>query len=137
MSGRSCQRGLEMKRILACVVVCLLLPFTVAAQEAAEKCPADGRRKIEERFTAGEHVDRSAQLWTDGFRVLVDRLWPRGIKKEKAALDAWTRELAPSTSLRQWFGHDPKRFAEFGKRYRAELGESAEAIEALRQRTQQ
>jgi uncharacterized protein YeaO (DUF488 family) len=57
----------------------------------------------------------------DGYRVLIDRLWPRGIRRERAALDAWERELAPSTALRQWFGHEPARFAEFRRRYIEEL----------------
>jgi uncharacterized protein YeaO (DUF488 family) len=58
---------------------------------------------------------------TDGFRVLVDRLWPRGKKKADLRLDAWVKEIAPSTELRKWFGHDPKRWPEFCKRYKAEL----------------
>jgi len=57
----------------------------------------------------------------DGYRVLVDRLWPRGVKKEEAAIDDWQKELAPSTALRKWFGHDPERWNEFQKKYRAEL----------------
>ena len=57
----------------------------------------------------------------DGHRVLVDRLWPRGVSKERAHLDAWLRDLAPSTELRRWFGHDPERWAEFQKRYHKEL----------------
>ena len=57
----------------------------------------------------------------DGKRILIDRLWPRGVSKEKAGLDAWQKELAPSTALRQWFGHDPEKWAEFKKRYRKEL----------------
>ncbi len=57
----------------------------------------------------------------DGFRILVDRLWPRGVSKEKAQLDLWLKEVAPSTELRKAFGHDPKRFAEFSKRYEEEL----------------
>lgn len=57
----------------------------------------------------------------DGFRVLVDRLWPRGKKKADLRLDAWTKDIAPSTELRKWFGHDPKRWLEFCKRYRNEL----------------
>lgn len=55
------------------------------------------------------------------YRVLVDRLWPRGVSKERAALDRWAREVAPSTELRRWYGHDPDRFDEFARRYRAEL----------------
>ncbi len=57
----------------------------------------------------------------DGYRVLVDRLWPRGISKDRAALDLWCKEAAPSPELRVWFGHDPAKFGEFGRRYRAEL----------------
>lgn len=68
----------------------------------------------------------------DGFRVLVDRLWPRGLKKEAAALDAWHRELAPSDALRRWFGHDVARWPEFRRRYVAELRDKGEALEALR-----
>ncbi|MGQ0555819.1 MAG: DUF488 domain-containing protein [Nitrospiraceae bacterium] len=58
---------------------------------------------------------------SDGFRVLVDRLWPRGISKEAAKLDLWLPDLGPSTSLRKWFNHDPARWAEFQRRYHAEL----------------
>ena len=58
---------------------------------------------------------------TDGTRVLVDRLWPRGITKSGAGIDLWLKDLAPSTELRQWFGHDPEKWPEFQKKYRAEL----------------
>ncbi len=58
---------------------------------------------------------------TDGYRILVDRLWPRGISKEKAALDEWFKTIAPTKELRQWFGHDPEKYAEFKTRYIAEL----------------
>ena len=58
---------------------------------------------------------------TDGFRVLVDRLWPRGVSKERAHLDLWLKEIAPSDALRKWFGHDPQRWTEFKTRYRKEL----------------
>jgi uncharacterized protein YeaO (DUF488 family) len=57
----------------------------------------------------------------DGYRVLVDRLWPRGVSKEKAALDSWMKEIAPSPELRVWFGHKPERFEEFSARYKSEL----------------
>jgi uncharacterized protein YeaO (DUF488 family) len=69
----------------------------------------------------------------DGYRVLVDRLWPRGITKQRAALDAWLLELAPSGALRTWFGHDPKRWAEFRRRYRAELRAQSAKLTQLRQ----
>lgn len=68
----------------------------------------------------------------DGTRILIDRLWPRGIKKEVLALDQWDKELAPSTELRQWFGHDPARWAEFQQRYAEELRTHAPALDALR-----
>ncbi len=73
----------------------------------------------------------------DGARVLVDRLWPRGLRKDAAALDHWCREVAPSTELRKWYGHDPARFAEFAERYRSELDdpEHAAALTALRRLT--
>jgi uncharacterized protein YeaO (DUF488 family) len=57
----------------------------------------------------------------DGFRVLVDRLWPRGLSKEKLKIDAWMKEIAPSAELRKWYGHQPEKWPEFRKRYRAEL----------------
>ena len=73
----------------------------------------------------------------DGYRVLVDRLWPRGISKERARLDEWARELAPSADLRTWFGHDPERFAEFGRRYRTELATHGEKVDELRRRARE
>ena len=71
----------------------------------------------------------------DGTRVLVDRLWPRGLSKERARVDAWLKEVAPSDELRQWFGHDPDKFAEFRKRYEAELASESgkEAVTKLRE----
>ena len=71
----------------------------------------------------------------DGRRVLVDRLWPRGLSKERARLDDWCREIAPSTELRKWYDHDPDRYVEFARRYRAELDdpERAAALAHLRE----
>lgn len=63
----------------------------------------------------------------DGSRVLVDRLWPRGVSKSGARLDEWCKDVAPSTELRKWYGHDPALFDEFARRYRAELEQSAPA----------
>ena len=68
----------------------------------------------------------------DGARVLVDRLWPRGVRKERAELTLWLKDIAPSDELRRWFGHDPARFAEFSRRYRAELTANSEAVDRLR-----
>ena len=67
----------------------------------------------------------------DGYRILVDRLWPRGFTKEKAALDLWLKEIAPSTELRKWFGHDPEKWKEFQKKYRIELKQNKEALDRL------
>ncbi len=64
----------------------------------------------------------------DGTRVLVDRLWPRGLRKENVVLTLWLKEIAPSPDLRKWFGHDPARWAEFSRRYRAELARNDEAV---------
>nr|WP_276535753.1 DUF488 family protein [Mammaliicoccus lentus] len=70
----------------------------------------------------------------DNVRVLVDRVWPRGISKEKANLDHWIKEIAPTDSLRKWFGHDPKKFDSFKKKYKEELksGEQKEALDQLK-----
>ncbi len=70
----------------------------------------------------------------DGYRVLVDRLWPRGVSRDRARLDEWARELAPSSELRRWFGHDPERYDEFRRRYTEELAAHAEKLDELRER---
>jgi uncharacterized protein YeaO (DUF488 family) len=70
----------------------------------------------------------------DGYRVLVDRLWPRGVSKQQAKLDEWEKELPPSSELRAWFGHDPGRFAEFRRRYIDELRANAPRLTELRRR---
>lgn len=73
----------------------------------------------------------------DGIRILVDRVWPRGVTKKRARIDAWLKEVAPSTSLRKWFGHDPARWNKFRKQYRVELKQSSqfEALNTLAQRS--
>lgn len=68
----------------------------------------------------------------DGLRILVDRLWPRGLSKSALKFDAWPRALAPSTALRKWYGHDPQLFTEFRRRYRDELAAHADELAALR-----
>jgi uncharacterized protein YeaO (DUF488 family) len=68
----------------------------------------------------------------DGVRILIDRLWPRGLSKATLKFDAWPRELAPSTELRRWYGHDPERFAEFRRRYKAELDARSDEVAGLR-----
>jgi uncharacterized protein YeaO (DUF488 family) len=74
---------------------------------------------------------------TDGWRVLIDRLWPRGVSRARAQLDAWDKDLAPSTELRQWFGHDPQRFEQFRRRYIDELRDHGPQLEALRRRARE
>lgn len=69
---------------------------------------------------------------SDGVRVLVDRIWPRGVSKAEAKIDQWRKEIAPTTGLRKWFGHDPARWAEFKHRYFAELKAQGEALDELR-----
>ncbi len=69
---------------------------------------------------------------SDGKRILVERLWPRGITKEEAGLDAWAKDVSPSPELRKWYAHDPEKWPEFQKRYRAELEANGEAVEELR-----
>jgi uncharacterized protein YeaO (DUF488 family) len=73
----------------------------------------------------------------DGKRILVDRLWPRGLAKAKAGVDLWLKEIAPSTELRKWFGHDPFKWKEFEARYRAELKTKKEELLQLRQEAAQ
>lgn len=70
---------------------------------------------------------------SDGFRILVDRLWPRGLSKEKAQVDLWLKDIAPSNELRKWFGHDPAKWIEFQSRYKQELEDKQEVLEELKQ----
>jgi uncharacterized protein YeaO (DUF488 family) len=74
---------------------------------------------------------------SDGYRVLIDRLWPRGVSKQQAKVDEWQKELAPSTELRQWFGHEPDRFAEFRRRYVGELRGQRPRLAELRRRARE
>jgi uncharacterized protein YeaO (DUF488 family) len=74
---------------------------------------------------------------SDGYRVLIDRIWPRGVTREDAHLDEWARELAPSSELRTWFGHDPARFEEFQRRYTEELAHQDEKLRELRRRARE
>jgi uncharacterized protein YeaO (DUF488 family) len=71
---------------------------------------------------------------SDGYRVLIDRLWPRGVSRERAKLNEWERELSPSTELRRWFGHEPSRFEEFRRRYVEELRGQRSRLTELRRR---
>ena len=73
----------------------------------------------------------------DGFRILVDRLWPRGLTKEKAKVDLWLKEIAPSDQLRKWYAHDPKKWAEFKKKYSNELGQKRDPIDQIIKKTKE
>lgn len=74
---------------------------------------------------------------SDGRRILVDRVWPRGVKKEQAKIDLWLKGIAPSTELRKWFGHDPEKWDEFRERYRSELRKNREAVQVLKRELEQ
>lgn len=74
---------------------------------------------------------------SDGYRILIDRLWPRGVSRDQAKLDDWDKELPPSTELRQWFGHEPARFEEFRRRYLDELRDQRPRLAALRRRARE
>jgi len=80
---------------------------------------AKGGNKVGQAFRLKRVYDPAER--EDGLRVLVDRLWPRGMRKEEARVDIWMKDIAPSPALRQWFGHRPERFEEFGRRYQEEL----------------
>jgi uncharacterized protein YeaO (DUF488 family) len=71
---------------------------------------------------------------SDGQRILVDRLWPRGLSKKRVAIDAWMKELAPSAALRRWFAHDPRKWVEFQKRYKVELRTQSELLDKIAKR---
>jgi uncharacterized protein YeaO (DUF488 family) len=85
----------------------------------------NGRIRLKRAYEAAEP--------TDGLRVLVDRLWPRGLRKEEAGVDLWLKEIAPSTELRRWFGHDPARWEVFRRKYQEELQERPELLRTLRE----
>jgi uncharacterized protein YeaO (DUF488 family) len=90
-----------------------------------EKIPARGIRLKRAYLPAAAN---------DGTRILVDRLWPRGVRKSDAAIDVWIKSIAPSTALRKWFGHDPARWPEFRRRYAAELRDHPDELAELRAR---
>jgi uncharacterized protein YeaO (DUF488 family) len=92
--------------------------------------PADAKTHVDVRLKRA--YDSPAA--TDGYRVLIDRLWPRGVARQRAKLNEWDQELAPSTALRQWFAHEPGRFAEFRRRYIEELRDQRPRLAELRRR---
>lgn len=96
--------------------------------------PRNGDAAGSERGGSNLRVKRAYEAPSpeDGTRVLVDRLWPRGLRKADAAIDCWLKEIAPGSELRRWFGHDPSRWKEFRRRYRAELSSRPELLDRLR-----
>jgi uncharacterized protein YeaO (DUF488 family) len=101
-------------------------PFQFSGSSGRQWCdvarPRGGRLEIRRIYDLGPAGD--------DYRVLVDRLWPRGIRKQDAALDEWAKDLTPGTDLRRWYGHDPEKFDEFARRYREEL-DAAPALDAV------
>jgi uncharacterized protein YeaO (DUF488 family) len=92
--------------------------------------PPEHRQKRSTAIAIKRVYDEPAR--GDGIRILIDRLWPRGLAKASLKLDAWPRELSPSNELRKWYGHDPQLFAEFRRRYREELAAHKDELAALR-----
>jgi len=99
-------------------------------RKSAEGRPAARRRLVSSRIAIKRIYDPVEA--GDGVRILIDRLWPRGLSKASLKLDAWAKELSPSNELRKWYGHDPKRYAEFVRRYRSELATRKHDLTALR-----
>ena len=103
--------------------------------QAPQRSSTTGRNRLRPRRRRGSIAIKRVYdpaLDSDGIRVMVDRLWPRGLSKAKLQCDAWPHELAPSDELRKWYGHKPERFAEFRRRYRAELAAQSDAVATLR-----
>jgi uncharacterized protein YeaO (DUF488 family) len=108
-----------------------------ATKRARTKKPAAKKvtpKKTRRRGATLIKIKRAYDDWSndDGLRILIDRLWPRGVTKSKLKLDAWVKPLSPSNELRKWYQHDPEKFAEFRKRYIAELKPHGEALDELR-----
>jgi uncharacterized protein YeaO (DUF488 family) len=102
----------------------------------AKRAPAGGKAKRKPKRSGGASIRIKRAYDTpesgDGLRILIDRLWPRGLAKSKLKLDAWVKHLSPSNELRKWYKHDPEKFAEFRKRYGAELKAQGEGLAELR-----
>ena len=103
-----------------------------AKKKGGAKKIAPGRRKAAGATAIGVKRAYDPREASDGLRVLIDRLWPRGIAKARLKLDAWVKHVAPSNGLRKWYRHDPEKRAEFRKRYRAELAAQPEGLAELR-----
>jgi len=113
----------------------LLLDLVGSVQLPLDSCP----QQVQTRCAAMIKLKRvyESPSAEDGLRVLVDRLWPRGLTKERAAVDLWAKDVAPSTELRKWFGHDPAKWKQFQIRYKKELQEKKDALHRLKQSTEE
>jgi len=123
------------------------LPFVAAVHPATIDQNGNKRLKVsltKTLYTVGDHimirvkrVYETAEM-SDGFRILVDRLWPRGLTKERARIDLWLKDVAPSNELRKWFSHDPERWAEFKSRYFEELdNDKTELLKLILKKTEE
>jgi uncharacterized protein YeaO (DUF488 family) len=102
----------------------------VAKKKAAKRAKPAGRKKPSAAIRIKRAYDEPAN--EDGLRILIDRLWPRGLSKSTLKLDSWVRHLSPSNELRKWYQHDPEKFVEFRKRYVAELRQQGQGLAELR-----
>ena len=104
--------------------------MTISGQRSSQATKAESRRNMNIKIKrVYEQPDKD-----DGVRILVDRLWPRGLTKEKAAVDLWLKEIAPSTELRKWFGHDPDKWKSFRGRYETEIRHNDDLIKVLKEK---
>jgi len=101
--------------------------MTISAQRSSQATKAESRNMKIRIKRVYEQPDKD-----DGVRILVDRLWPRGLTKEKAAVDLWLKEIAPSTELRKWFGHDPEKWKSFRGRYETEIRHNYDLVKVLK-----
>ena len=106
--------------------------MTISGQRSSRAIKAESRNMKIKIKRVYEQPDKD-----DGVRILVDRLWPRGLTKEKAAVDLWLKEIAPSTELRKWFGHDPEKWKSFRGRYETEIRHNDDLIKVLKQRVRE
>ena len=106
--------------------------MTISGRRSSPATKAESRNMTIKIKRVYEQADKN-----DGVRILVDRLWPRGLTKEKAAVDLWLKEIAPSTELRKWFGHDPAKWTSFRRRYETELRHNGDLLKLLKQKARE
>ena len=106
--------------------------MTISAQRSSQATKAKSRSVNIKIKRVYEQPERE-----DGERILVDRLWPRGLTKEKAGVDLWLKEIAPSTELRKWFGHDPEKWKSFSRRYETEIRHKEDLVKVLNQKARE